>query len=180
MSINFCPTSGPFTLTIYNRELAERRGVREDKSETRENTRQQKTIKQLAEEAGWREMGEYGFKKGAYWSGKNLRRMAEDIGWLERYETVYKIYSDVTHAGAASGGDYFSQSDEGATIINVGPQYMHSEACLREGYFYLATTFVVADDCVDLGLGKQLDIAVTTLPEVLPGSSNFIKDSTSS
>ena len=152
------------------RNLADRKGITRHKVKNKVNESQQKTIKQIAEEDGWREMEKYDFKKGAYWSGKQLRQMAEDIGWLERYETIYKIYSDVTHAGAASGSDYFSQSDSGATTINVGPQFMHSEACLREGYLYLTMTFVVADDCVDLDLGKQLDIAMARLPEIFPGS----------
>ena len=92
------------------RNLADRKGISRNKVKNKENERQQKTIKQIAEEDGWHEMEKYGFKKGAYWSGKQLRHMAEDIGWLPRYETVYKIYSDITHAGAASGRDYFSQS----------------------------------------------------------------------
>lgn len=119
-------------------------------------------------------MEKYNFKKGAYWSGKTLKQMAEDIGWLERYETIYKIYSDITHAGVASGRDYFSQNDSGVSFINIGPQLHHSEACLREGYLYLTTTFAVADDCVDLGLGKQLDIALTRLPEIFLGSPEIM------
>ena len=156
------------------RNLAESKGIANNRVKNKENESRKKTVKQLAEEAGWREMGKYGFKRNDYWSGKPLKQMAEDIGWLERYETEYKIYSDITHAGAASGSDYFSQSDSGVTFITVRPQWEHCQMCLREGYLYLTTTFTVADDCVNLGLGRQLDTAMARLPDIYPGSQDIM------
>lgn len=165
-----------FSVQQYRNLAEKRRGIARRNTENKENE-SKKTIKQIAEEAGWREMGKYGFKRNDYWSGKPLKRMAEDIGWLERYETIYKIYSDITHAGAASGRDYFSQSDSGVTFITVGPQWEHCQMCLMEGYLYLTTTFTVADDCVDLGLGKQLDTAMAILPKIFPGSPDIMRGS---
>lgn len=152
--------------------LADKRGIIKNSSSIREDASHKKTIKQIAEEVGWREMEKYGFKKNTPWSGRNLKQMAEDLGlgWLERYETVYKIYSDVTHAGAVSGRDYFSQSDSGVTTITVSPQWEHCHLCLTEAYLYLTMTFSVADACVDLGLDKQLDIAISRLPKIFQDS----------
>ncbi len=61
-------------------------------------------------------------------------------------------------------------------IISIGPQLIkHSEACLREGYLYLIVTFEVANECVQLGLDKQLDRAWANIPDILPGSPNIMK-----
>ena len=158
------------------RNLADRHGIKSEETPRTRNKNREKTLKEKAEEAGWREMEKYNFKKGAYWSGMTLRKMAEDIGWLDRYEIGYKIYSDVTHSGVASGNDYISQSDSGVTFVNVVPQWEHSKACLQEAYCYLTFTFEVLNDCIGMELDKQLDVAWAKMPEILPGSPNIMKD----
>lgn len=154
--------------------LADKWGIKGKQTPKKDDTSVNKSLKQIGEENGWRELPKYGFRKHEYWSGMSLKKMAEEIGWLQRYEFVYQIYSDVIHSSASSAADYFSQSDSGAMFINVGPQLQHSEACLREGFLYLAATFEIANDCVNMSLDEPLDKAWAKLPEVLPGSPDIM------
>ena len=157
------------------RNLADKWGIKTKRPQTEHDKSSNRTLKQMAEEKGWRELPKYGFRANEYWSGKPLKKMAEEIGWLHRYEFIYRIYSDVIHSGASSAADYISQSDSGVVSISVGPQLQHSEICLREGYLYLIVTFEVANECVGLGLEPQLDKAWGNIPKVLPGSPDIMR-----
>lgn len=152
--------------------LAEKQGTARKHSQQRSAEKLNKSIKQMAEEQGWSELPKWNFKGNQYWSGKTLKQMAEEIGFLSRYETIYKIYSDTTHVGAPSAADYFSQSESGEVTISNASQIHHTNLCLREGFYYLVLTITVLDECVNLGLERQLDLAETMLPEVFSSNTN--------
>lgn len=114
----------------------------------------------------------YGFKAGQYWSGKPLKEMAKEAGkgWLMRYESVYRIYSDVVHSNIATARDYVSQIPTGGVLITAVPKMDHSQACLREAYLYLATAFEIANDCLYMDLDSQLDEAWVNMAKIIPGA----------
>ena len=117
---------------------------------------QAKEYDRLAEEAKRR----HGFKSGENWSGKTLKQMAEEVGWLERYETAYRIYSEILHSGVSSGGEFISQNDKGVMFINPSSIFSHAEPCMMEAYAYLATTFALVDTLADLGMQELMDKAM--------------------
>lgn len=127
----------------------------------------EKSLRQKAEEEGWRDLPNWNFKSGVYWSGKSLYDMAVEIGMEKGYNTVYRIYSEVVHVGLASGSEYFSQSDDGVTTIRRETVLPHGELCLRQGYYFMLLIFSALEECVGINLGKVLDKYQALLPKVM-------------
>lgn len=114
---------------------------------------------------------QYGFKRGALWSGKPLKEMARDVGWLSRYEAIYKIYSDVSHANIGSSQDFVSGDSTGAVFIQRKAQFPHCNPVMREAYCCLTTTFALADAYAGLGIEAEIDEAMKKVNNIL--SSNL-------
>jgi len=108
---------------------------------------------------------EFGFKKGKHWSGKGLKEMAKEIGWSERYDYLYKIYSDITHSNILSLRDYVTVDSSGSMRVNIQPQIEHCKACLSEAYVYLVTAFGFLDVFLDLNMEAVVDKAFLRIPK---------------
>jgi len=113
---------------------------------------------------------QYGFRREALWSGKPLKEMARDVGWLSRYEAIYKIYSDVSHANIGSSQDFVSGDSTGAVFIQRKAQFAHCNPVMREAYCCLTTTLGLADAYVGLGIEAEIDEAMKKVNSILSGS----------
>lgn len=156
------------------RDLGERLPKREKESiEQREQyERETEQVRQDAQKA----KDQYGFRKGAYWSGKTLKDMAKGVGWLPRYESVYKIYSDVTHANIGSSQDFVSSNESGAIFIHGRPRFPHADPVLREAYCYLTTALAFTDTWVELGIGAEIDKAMKNVNAILSGNLDKLEN----
>lgn len=122
-------------------------------------------FKQLYQDA--QKIGEeFGFKPNKHWSGKSLKEMAKEIGWSERYDILYKIYSDITHSNILSLRDYVAVDNSGSMRVNIQPQVEHSKACLAEAHLYLVMAFGFLDAFLDLNMEAVIDKALLRLPKV--------------
>jgi hypothetical protein len=122
-------------------------------------------FKQLYQDA--QKIGEeFGFKPNKHWSGKSLKEMAKEIGWSERYDFLYKIYSDITHSNILSLRDYVSVYSSGSMHVNIQPQVEHSKACLAEAHLYLVTAFGFLDAFLDLNMEAVIDKAFLRMPKI--------------
>lgn len=148
------------------RRVAQRLRATSQGDETPRNERND----QQRQQESRRVTAKHGFREGEHWSGKTLRTMAKDIGWGERYDSIYRIYSEVLHSGVVSAQDYVSQVTSGGLMVTVGPQLEQAYACLLEAHLYLTTTFEVANDCLGMGLEAQLDKAWAVTRAILPRS----------
>jgi len=110
----------------------------------------------------------YGFRPHLSWSGKSLRNMAEDVGWLERYDRLYKIYSEVTHSGVAGAHDFITQHNSGVLLIDNLPKFPHAIPCLQEAYLYLTLAFGLADAYIGLGMNEIIDRAMVDIQHIRP------------
>ncbi len=121
-------------------------------------------FKQLYQEAQ-KTAEEFGFKPYKHWSGKNLKGMAKEIGWSERYDYLYRIYSDITHSNILSLHDYVAVDNSGSMRVNIQPQVEHSKACLSEAHLYLVMAFGFLDAFLDLNMEAVIDKAFLRLPK---------------
>lgn len=110
----------------------------------------------------------YGFRPHVGWSGKSIRGMAEDVGWLDRYDRLYKIYSEVTHSGVAGAHDFVTQHSSGVLLIDNLPKFPHAIPCLQEAYFYLTLAFGLADAYIGLGMNDVINKAIADIQQVRP------------
>ena len=123
-----------------------------------------KLFSELSEQA--KDMKEkYGFKPNKHWSGKSLREMCKDLGWIERYDTLYKIYSDIAHSNILASKDYISIEPNGMMRIINESQPMHCKASLHEAFIYLYFAFEFLDIFLDLGMEEFLEKIYMRLPK---------------
>ena len=127
----------------------------------------EQSLRQKAEEEGWRDLPHWIFKNGVYWSGKSLYNMAVEIGMEKGYDTVYRVYSEVVHVSVASGSEYFSQGDDGVTTIRRKTVLPHGELCLRQSYYFMLLIFSALEECVGIQLKQVLDKYQMLLPKVM-------------
>lgn len=149
------------------RELRER--LPRQKKESLEQRKQYESESEQVRRDSQKVKNQYGFKRGALWSGKPLKEMAKDVGWLSRYQVIYKIYSDVTHANIGSSQDFVSANSSGAVFIQRKAQFPHCNPVMREAYCCLTTTFAFADAYVGLGIEAEIDKAMTKVNTILSG-----------
>jgi hypothetical protein len=62
--------------------------------------------------------------------------MCKDLGWAERYDTLYRIYSDIAQSNIVASKDYVDIEPNGLMHIINETQPMHCKACLQEAYVY--------------------------------------------
>ncbi len=149
------------------RDLGERLPSREGQSqEQREQYEKESEQVRLRAKSA---KDQYGFRKGAYWSGKTLKAMAKEVNWLPRYEAIYKIYSDVMHSNIGSSQDFVTSNESGAIFIHGKAQFPHADPVLKEAYCYLTTTFAFTDAWVELGIETEIDIAMKNVNAILSG-----------
>jgi len=117
----------------------------------------------LAEEAKRR----HGFKSGENWSGKTVKKMAEEIGWLDRYEAGYRLYSEILHAGVSGAGEFITQNGKGVTFFNPSTKFRYDSLCIIEAYTYLAATFSFVDTLAELGMHELMDKAMADVKHLL-------------
>lgn len=110
----------------------------------------------------------YGFRPNLNWSGKSTRQMAEEVGWIERYDRLYKVYSEVTHSGVVGAHDFITQHSSGALLIDNLPKFPHSVICLQEAYFYVTLSLGLADAYIGLGINEIIDKAMVDIKQVRP------------
>lgn len=109
---------------------------------------------------------EFGFKKRQHWSGKSLKEMAKEIDWSERYDYLYRMYSDITHSNILSLRDYVTVDDSGSMRVNIQPQIEHCKACMAEAYLYLVAAFSFLDIFLDLNMEAEVDHAFRRMPKL--------------
>ncbi len=148
------------------RDMTAKRNTASDLNLTQtEIERIESDFKQLYQDA--QKIGnEFGFKKGKHWSGKSLEKMAKEIGWSERYDYLYKIYSDITHSNILSLHDYVTIDSSGFMRVNIQPQIEHCKACLSEAYVYLVTAFGFLDVFLDLNMETVIEKAYLRIPKI--------------
>ncbi|WP_076004145.1 DUF5677 domain-containing protein [Dehalogenimonas formicexedens] len=120
-------------------------------------------FEQLKKEA--KQIGdEFGFKSYEHWSGLSLKTMCKEIGWLERYDFLYKTYSDVSHSNIISSNKYLKFSESGVRL-NREPQGDECAMCLCEAYYYLWASFSFLDIFLNLGMESMLEHAYSRIPK---------------
>ncbi|MFC1948283.1 DUF5677 domain-containing protein [Chloroflexota bacterium] len=89
-----------------------------------ELTERDELFRDLSEQA--KELQEkYNFKPYKHWSGKGFKAMCKDLGWSDRYDTLYRIYSDIAHSNIIASKDYVSIEPNGLMSIMNETQSMH-------------------------------------------------------
>jgi hypothetical protein len=104
---------------------------------------------------------EYGFNLFKHWSGKSLKDIATEMGWGERYEVIYRMYSDVIHSGFGSVNDYLVFDKSGKISVNYKDQTGHCKACLSEGQVYMLGAFGTLNILLDLKLDQVIEDGFT-------------------
>ena len=155
------------------RDLGERLPSGKEKSpeQRKQYEKESEQIRREARKAKYK----YGFRKFDYWSGKSLKKMAEEVGWLPRYESVFKIYSDVTHANIGSSQDFISSSESGTIFIQRKARFPHAEPVMKEAYCYLTNAFAFTDICVELGIEAEIDKAIKNVNAILSGDLRHLE-----
>jgi hypothetical protein len=106
----------------------------------------------------------YNFNNNQNWSGLKIKQMAEEVGWIDRYNTVYKITSNIMHSNYLGSSVYFLFDSNGKLHIDNNNEINLCKASLDEAYIYLLNAFNVLNVILDLKMDEYINNKMAQLP----------------